>query len=277
MRIFAQKIWPSPEGDSVRGRDKEIPYRAQERLMQAILGEDAEIVWGYNDDSTYSAATLGMQFLNNAGILRSILEAERQECDAVLITCGNDPVIHEARDLLRIPVVSVTESAVLLGLTLGRRYGVITLDDQSPVLVERNLAGYQLLERAISHRPIRSADLVEPVTPWFADRDYLFESVIPRFEAVAHGLIADGAEVIVAACGNFSAFSVHGYSRVTGTEVPVVDALTAGTHLAGVMARLHADLGVRTSKAGAYRGPSPETRAARLETFLQRHRADAAG
>jgi hypothetical protein len=87
--------------------------------------------------------------------------------------------------------------------------------------------------------------------------------VVPKFEAAARSLIADGADVIVGACGNFAAFPYHGYVKVAGTEVPVLDPLMCGTFMAKMMGELHRTIVVSTSKALAFKGV-PKELAARV-------------
>jgi hypothetical protein len=77
------------------------------------------------------------------------------------------------------------------GLSLRRRPAA------AAGLIERNLRSYGLEERAARLKP-------------------------------ALGLIENGAEVIVAACGNYTAFPHAGYTRISGTDVPIVDAFLAG-------------------------------------------------
>ncbi len=57
--------------------------------------------------------------------------------------------MQAARDLLRTPVVSSTESAMLMACTLGRRFGCVTFDDDTAVLIERNIRAYGLEHRAL--------------------------------------------------------------------------------------------------------------------------------
>ena len=84
------------------------------------------------------------------------------------------------------------------------------------------------------------------------------ESVIPKFEKAAQGLIDDGADVIVAACGNFAAFPLHGYTKIGGTDVPIVDAVLAGTYMAKLTGEMHRAFGISTSKQRSFKGVPAE-------------------
>lgn len=273
LKIHVQNIWPSPDQDTFLGPSMAVIYDAQIALMRSILGPEAEIRVQYNDRSAYCTNCFSMEAYNVVGMLEGLASAEAAGCDVALIACGNDPALQAARDALAIPVVSLTESAMLVACTLGRRFGVITMDDASVVLVERCLESYRLEDRAIRHKPVRSPGFYEETTRWFADPRYLRSNVIPRFEEVARGMIDDGAEVIVTACGNYSAFSTHGYSRISGTDVPMVEGLVAGTHMAATLGAMRHAFGVSTSKQRSYKGIAPELAARMLAPFRSTARA----
>jgi allantoin racemase len=273
LKIHVQKIWPAPESDTFLGPSMKVIYDAQVTLMHSILGPDAEIRVQYNDQSAYCTNCFSMEAYNAVGMLEGLASAEAAGCDAALITCGNDPALQAARDALAIPVVSLTESAMLVACTLGRRFGVITMDTPSVALVERCLDSYRLEDRAIRNRPVRSPGFYEETTRWFADPHYLRSSVIPRFEEVARGMIDDGAEVIVAACGNYAAFPIHGYSHIGDTDVPVVEGFVPATHMAAMLGSMRRSFGISTSKQGSYKGPPAEYVARLLAPFRSSTRA----
>ncbi|GAA2734996.1 hypothetical protein [Actinocorallia aurantiaca] len=75
---------------------------------------------------------------------------------------------------------------------------------------------------------------------------------MPAFEECARGAIADGAEVIVTSCALYSAFTLAGYNKVSGTEVPVLESVAVGIKQAEMMGDLHRSLGLTTSKHRTY-------------------------
>ena len=273
LRILVQHIWPDPAEDQLLGEGMRVVYRGQEELMRRIIGADVEIVQSYNARSAYYSSCASMEAYNNVGMLEGLRRADAEGFDVAFITCGNDPAVEAARDLLRTPVVSSTESAMLLACTLGRRFGCVTFDDDSAVLVERNIRFFGLQHRALPVRPARSAGFYEGCQRWFEDPEYLREQVIPRFEIAAQSLIADGADVVIGACGNFAALPYHGYAKVTGTEVPVLDAVASGAQMAGLIARQRRALGIATSKQRGYKGVSAEIAAQVLAPFACQQRS----
>ena len=273
LRILVQHIWPDPAEDQLLGEGMRVVYRGQEELMRRIIGADVEIVQSYNARSAYYSSCASMEAYNNVGMLEGLRRADAEGFDVAFITCGNDPAVEAARDLLRTPVVSSTESAMLLACTLGRRFGCVTFDDDSAVLVERNIRFFGLQHRALPVRPARSAGFYEGCQRWFEDPEYLREQVIPRFEIAAQSLIADGADVVIGACGNFAALPYHGYAKVTGTEVPVLDAVASGAQMAGLIARQRRALGIATSKQRGYKGVPAEIAAQVLAPFACQQRS----
>lgn len=267
LKVLVQHIWPDPAEDKLIGEGMRSVYQAQEELMRRIIGADTEIVQSFNSLSAYYTSCASMEAYNNVGMLEGLRRADAEGFDVAFITCGNDPAVEAARDLLETPVVSSTESAMLIACTLGRRFGCVTFDDDSTVLVERNIRAFGLEDRAVRHRPARSAGFYEGCQRWFEHPDYLREAVIPKFEAAALELIADGADVIIGACGNFAALPYHGYVEVTGTRVPVLDAVASGAHMAGMIGRLNRVQGIRTSKQRGYKGVPRDIAAQVLAPF----------
>jgi Asp/Glu/hydantoin racemase len=59
-------------------------------------------------------------------LLRLIGELERR-ADAYVIACFSDPGMHAARETTRKPVFGIMESGILTALTLGQRFGMISI------------------------------------------------------------------------------------------------------------------------------------------------------
>lgn len=253
LRVYVQNIWPRPENDHLIGDGMAAIYEGSEQLIRSALGDNVEVHNGFNERSTYLTSCGSFEAVNNVGILSGLMAAEAQGFDAAIISCGNDPTLRAARTALKIPVVSLTESAMLLACILGRKFGVITMDDASVPLVEENLAFHGLEDRAVRNRPVRSGGFYEDMTRWFCDRDYLFGHVIPNFEIVAQGLIEDGAEVIVTACGGYACLPLNNYNKISNSDAPVLDATLSAAYLAGVMGDLHRKFGIATSKQRSFR------------------------
>jgi Asp/Glu/hydantoin racemase len=258
FKVHIQHIWPDPLKDTLLGASMATVYEQQNELFAEVFGPGLELSINYNDRSVYFSNSPFMELHNNIGLLDGLLRAQEKGCDVAVISCGDDPALAEAREALDIPVVSVTESGMLLACMLGKRFATIGVDPGCERIVEHNLQRYGLESRAIRRNPVRTANFYEDISRWFRDTDYVRETVIPKFEEVARGAIEDGAEVIVTACGSFACFSRMGYSKIGGTEVPVVEAVAAGAQTARALASMRKSFGVSTSKHGSYKGLPPE-------------------
>ena len=69
-----------------------------------------------------------LEFLNEIQICEAALAAEREGYDAVAIGCFYDPAIRQARSLVRIPVVGLSETCMLVACSLGYKFALIALN-----------------------------------------------------------------------------------------------------------------------------------------------------
>lgn len=199
LRVLVQHIWPDPAEDRLIGASMRTVYEGQAELMRRIIGADTDIVQSFNPRSAYYSNCASMEAYNNVGMLEGLRRADTEQFDVAFITCGNDPAVEAARDLLTTPVVSATESAMLIACTLGRKFGCVTFDEDSAVLVERNIRAFGLEDRALRHKPARSAGFYEGCQRWFEDPDYLCDSIIPQHHFPAKAPAASGNERHLAA------------------------------------------------------------------------------
>lgn len=272
MTIDLHVQFMSPEGkdDRMFGMAKAAVHDGVVKVVRDAVGSDARVSVGYNAQSVYYNTRAFMTAYNNIGIMESLFKAQENGADVALVACGNDPAVLMAREALDIPVLGITERAMLLACALGKRFAVIGIERDCADLVESNLEDYGLADKALRHNPVRTADLAENLIPWFEDPEIVRTHVIPRFEEVARGAIDDGAEVIVTSCAGLAALTLNGYHKVSGTEVPVVEAVLAGAHLARIYGTLRKLHGISTSKQRTFKGLPREVVAHCLAPMRQR-------
>ncbi|MHA2024596.1 MAG: aspartate/glutamate racemase family protein [Candidatus Thorarchaeota archaeon] len=80
---------------------------------------------------TYSVESLTDEAYNAPFILEQIVRANREGYDVIVIDCACDPVLEAAREVSTIPVVGPRNTALHLALTLGTRFGVVTVQGDS--------------------------------------------------------------------------------------------------------------------------------------------------
>jgi allantoin racemase len=80
---------------------------------------------------THSVESLTDEAYNAPFILEQIVRANNEGYDVIVIDCACDPVLEAAREVSKIPVVGPRNTAFHLALTLGTRFGVVTVQGQS--------------------------------------------------------------------------------------------------------------------------------------------------
>lgn len=59
--------------------------------------------------------------------LARTVSARDNDCSAFVIACFSDPGLHACREATRKPVLGIAESGILTALTMGQRFGVISI------------------------------------------------------------------------------------------------------------------------------------------------------
>ncbi|MFW9980611.1 MAG: aspartate/glutamate racemase family protein [Candidatus Thorarchaeota archaeon] len=80
---------------------------------------------------TYSVESMADEAYNAPFILEQIVQANKEGYDVIVIDCACDPVLDAAREVSKVPVVGPRKTALHLSLTLGTRFGVVTVQGES--------------------------------------------------------------------------------------------------------------------------------------------------
>jgi allantoin racemase len=138
---------------------------------------------------------------------------------AFVIACFSDPGLHSARETTRKPVLGIMECGILTALTLGQRFGVIAILQNSiarhlrtiiTMGVQSRLAG----ERAIGLPVIELSDQSKTLT---------------RMIDTAKALREDGADSVVMGCAGMAQYRER-VEQAAG--VPVVEPTQAAVAMA---------------------------------------------
>ncbi len=158
-------------------------------------------------------------------------------CDAVVIAVSYDSALGAAREMLSIPVVGITEAALLTGCMLGGRIGVIMFGARVLPVYEELAASYGLSGRIAGWRALEST------APYGQGDQRESDALIV---AAANDLVTrDRAEVIVLA----GAVMAGVPARVqVAIPVPVLE----GVGCAVRQAQLLADLAPIKPRRGSY-------------------------
>ena len=197
--------------------------------------------------------------LNDAETFHSIVQAEKDSFDAVMINCFLDPMLREIRQAVDIPVVSIGEASMRFAATIGKKFGVGMISEKSRYDYEEVIEKYGLKEQAIL-RPF--GETPEEQALMATDAHHGIEA----FEKMGREMIAEGAESLIAGCG----LHAPGLRLAPGAEkeypngltdvdgVPVIDVVGVTVKLAETLVRLKQAGSTWISRAGYFAQAPPE-------------------
>src|SRR5258707_9004405 len=178
--------------------EEQAPYmdRLRERLKRlAAPGVTIDVFGIAPPDRFFHPLT---EFRCADETIRNALAAERAGYDAFVIGHFQEPGLTECRGAVGMPVIGLGEAAMLFACSIGRRFGLVTID---PVFVpwhEEQIVRHGLERRCAGVRAI-TADLPRFMRAFTDVRER--EAVRADFAGQVAPLIARGADVLIAAGG----------------------------------------------------------------------------
>jgi len=149
-----------------------------------------------------------------------LIAARDNEASAFVIACFSDPGLFSAREKTRKPVLGIAECGILTALTLGHRFGIISILARSVPRHLRYVGAMGLSDRLAADLPIELG-VVE-----LADESRTLE----RMVAVGRRLRdARGADVVVMGCAGMARYHARVESAI---GVPVVEPTQAAVAMA---------------------------------------------
>ena len=233
------------------------------RNLDLVKQENTEFTfifprWGLTGHEAFFYSYL--HHLNDKETLHSVVHAEREGSDAVMITCFYDPMLRDLRQAVDIPVVSLGESSMLMASMMGAKFGVVTISPEAAHDFQSNIVKYGLEKRAVPVRPI--PETAEQQLEALKDVHHTIEA----FKKVSRELIRDGAEVIIPGCGLMCpALRIapgaeeeypNGLTEVDG--VPVMDALGITLKTAETLVSLRQAGSCWISRKAFFTRPTPK-------------------
>jgi Asp/Glu/hydantoin racemase len=158
--------------------------------------------------------------------LARTVSARDNDCDAFVIACFSDPGLHACREATSKPVLGIAESGILTALTLGQRFGVISILKTSIPRHLRYVGQMGMQARFAGDRAV-GLGVVE-----LADEARTLSRMI---DAGTELRDADGADVLVMGCAGMARYRDR-LQRAVG--VPVVEPTQAAVAMAIGQARL---------------------------------------
>jgi len=150
-------------------------------------------------------------------------------CDAVVIAVSYDTGLKALREMLRVPVVGMTEAALLTACMLGGSIGLISFGARVWPIYRELVAGYGLAGRIAGSRVLENTSAYKPGDTTALDAELV---------AAAQDLIAkDGAESIILLGAVMAGASRRIEARV---PVPVLDGIRCAVPQAEALVRIRA-------------------------------------
>ncbi|MBN1682812.1 aspartate/glutamate racemase family protein [Candidatus Bathyarchaeota archaeon] len=171
---------------------------------------------------------------------KTILEAEKEGYDGIVIASFGDPGIEAAKEIVEIPVVGITESSYSLARLLCTKFLVVVSADTA---VPRQVRYLKALGYPDHQFDVRSIGLT--IIDVMSDR-----MNIPEVLAKSCGpaLKETGAELVVLGCSGFSGFRKDLEDLL---QIPVIDPIIAGVNVCESLIRM----GLKQSKQATYKNP----------------------
>ena len=190
------------------------------------------------------------EFLCERFVCEAVLNAEKNGYDAFTIGCYLDTGLHKSRSLVDIPVLGVTETAMLVACTLGKKFSIITI---APSMQEH--IWEEAIHCGLENRVSSVLSIDPPVNEYQMEGDEKEAALVEKlFLQTCDKAIAGGADVIIPGEGVINEFLYERGVR-SYQSIPILDGNAALWQYAVMMAKLRKTSGITVSRRMAYKTP----------------------
>lgn len=173
------------------------------------------------------------EYLAIPGVMKKIIEGEKEDVDVYIIACFGDPGLQAARELTSKPVLGIAESAMKLATIIAPYFSVISVLDRSKKMTEDLVKEYGMSKFCKS---IRTTGLA--VLEFGQDPERGLAALKKQARLAVEN---DGAECILLGCAGFVSFTKELQEEL---GVPVLDGVLPAVKFGEAIAGLN----VKTSK-----------------------------
>ena len=159
--------------------------------------------------------------------LLSLIQRNEKQYAAFVIACYSDPGLHSVREATRKPVLGISECGILTALTLGHRFGVIAILQQSIPRHLRYVGAMGVSDRLAAELPV-GIPVVE-----LSDEKKTFGRMVEVGKALRQD---HGADVVVMGCAGMARYRKP---LQDGIGIPVVEPTQAAVAMAIGRVRLN--------------------------------------
>ena len=161
-----------------------------------------------------------------APLLRLVRDKDG-EYEAFVIACYSDPGLHSVREATKKPVLGISECGILTALTLGHRFGVIAILQQSIPRHLRYVGALGVTERLAAELPV-DIPVVE-----LSNEKKTFGRMVEVGRALRE---RHGADVVVMGCAGMARYRKPLQDEI---GIPVVEPTQAAVSMAVGRVRLN--------------------------------------
>ncbi|NKB59433.1 MAG: hypothetical protein GKS00_24180 [Alphaproteobacteria bacterium] len=250
------KIWL--QSGSALTADTATPYGQQyeaavERHMTAVARPETQLQTFGIGETPYGKDRYRASFhIVTSLMIKSVLRAETKGFDAVAVINTLDHGYYEMRELLDIPVVFITESAMHLACQLAPTFSFVTHNEAMQLHIGEMAKRYGLADRMAAGTHL---GLTYENFPKMYDDPATY---VRLFTEAARQAIAQGAALLMVAGNPLNMFLIDQAVRdIDG--VPILDCCTAVVKAAELMVDLRR-LGIVRSTKGLFAAPPPDAK-----------------
>lgn len=176
------------------------------------------------------------------GVVEEVRRYEPQGVDAFVIACFGDTGLSAAREVANVPVVGMTEAALMAAAMVAHSFSIVTLPARTRIHAHRVVSslGLGLAGRCL---PIRAVDV--PVLYGEEEDEAVRRAIASQGR---EAIDQEGAEAIVLGCAG-----IGHLARPLASElgVPVIDGVAVAVGMAETLVRS----GLTTSKRSSFAAP----------------------
>ncbi|WP_315918280.1 aspartate/glutamate racemase family protein [Mesorhizobium sp. SP-1A] len=163
------------------------------------------------------------------------------DCDAVVLAISFDSGLRALREMLTIPVVGMSEAAMLAACTLGSRFAMVTFGNRAVPIYAEICQSYGLggrLSNVVSLAPLSDAEMRDPLL------------ILPRLaEAIDETVSRDGTEAAILAGAIFAGIT---HAVAEKVSIPVLNGVAEAVGIAEMLVRT----APRKAGSGSYQLPA---------------------
>jgi allantoin racemase len=251
------KLWHQSTTELSRDSaySKALVRRAREVLGDSVVldtfGLPAGTYRGRSVSVSNSNAFVYHRILDR--LIDNALQAEREGYDAFIIGSYSEPFLKETRAAVNIPVLSLFETTLLVGCSLGTRTAFITTSPPVVDMINKSVASHRMADRVGDVVSLAPAFEGLELHAAFNDPSRLIDS----FQKSSTQALDNGADVLVPAEGIIAVILTQaGVTRFK--DAPVIDVFGVTWSYAAMFVNLRKTAGMNVTRRGWYAQPDPE-------------------